>query len=246
MTKRSKYSLLILFILALIYVLADKFYLSQRDILYPNFGITIPAGYATHGIDVSRYQKNINWKLVEAMSDRGHKISFAIIKSTEGTALQDPKFKRNWEEIQETALLRGAYLYMHPNRDGKCQANFFSEHTNLKTGDLPPVVDIEETKGAGKQRIKSNLKACLDALEEKYQTKPIIYTSVDFYDHYLGPEFDEYPLWAAHYERAKAPRIDRHWIIWQHNCKGHVNGIDAEVDFNVVNGSLFSLKGLCL
>ena len=62
----------------------------------------------------------------------------------------------------------------------------------------------------------------------------------------LGNDFNQYPFWAAHYEQVHEPRTNRAWTIWQHNCKGRVNGIDAEVDFNVVNGSLYALKGLCL
>jgi lysozyme len=160
--------------------------------------------------------------------------------------LEDPKFDQNWDCLEDVKLMRGAYLYFHPNRNGKAQAEFFKKQVDLSGGDLPPIVDIEETKGASKEKIKKNLQECLDALEEAYGAKPMIYSSVDFYTHYLGEPFDDYPFWAAHYEQDNEPRTKRSWTIWQHNCKGHVNGIDAEVDFNVVNGSLYTLKGLCL
>ena len=96
------------------------------------------------------------------------------------------------------------------------------------------------------KNIQKSLKECADLLEHNYGKKPIIYTNVDFYADKLGEAFDEYPLWAAHYEQCNAPRVNRKWTLWQHNCKGHVNGIRSEVDFNVVNGNLFSLKNLCL
>jgi lysozyme len=86
----------------------------------------------------------------------------------------------------------------------------------------------------------------LDELEKKYKKKPIIYASVSFYDQYLGDDFNGYPFWAAHYEKLNEPRTKRDWLIWQHNCKGRCNGIDAEVDFNVVNGSIFALRDICL
>lgn len=246
MKHKQGISVLILAGLMLILYVADKYYFSRRPILYPNFGIRIPAGYNAHGIDVSRYQKNIDWELVKNMTDKGQRISFAIVKATEGHNNIDPKFTRNWENLKEAKVLRGAYLYFHPNRDGKRQADYFMETVELLPGDLPPVVDIEETNRMSKAKVQKALKECLEALEKRYEVKPMIYSSVDFYEQYLGDDFNEYPLWAAHYEQVHEPRIGRDWIIWQHNCQGHVNGIDAEVDFNVVNGSLYELKKLCL
>ncbi len=246
MLKKNKVTLILLILLIAGAYLAEDFFLKRKSIIYPNFGIEIPAGYTTHGIDVSRYQRDIDWKLVSEMTDRGQRISFAIIKATEGTFLSDPYFKKNWREIVDYPLMRGAYLYFHPNRSGKAQAEFFISHVNLESGDLPPVIDIEETNGQRSANIQKALKECIDVLEKKYHKKPIIYTGVDFYTQHLDGVFDEYPLWAAHYERRDAPRIKRDWLMWQHNCKGRVNGIQGDVDFNVVNGSLFALSELCL
>jgi lysozyme len=227
-------------------VLAQKIFFQSAPVIYPNFRIPIPAGYSTHGIDVSRYQRKIDWEMVAEMRDRGQKISFAIIKATEGVRLKDPHFDRNWREIEKVPLIRGAYLYFKPSKDGQEQADFFIRHVPLKKGDLPPVVDIEETNRTASPKIRERLKDCLDALQAHYGVKPMIYTNVDFYKQHLGEEFHVYPLWAAHYEQAEKPRIEREWTIWQHSCKGHVNGISAEVDFNVVNGSIFALQELCL
>jgi lysozyme len=246
MSKQIKYSLTIIGLLLLIFVVIERFFISDKPILYPNFGVQIPAGYTTHGIDVSRYQKCIDWEEVSKMRDRGQRISFAITKATEGTHLTDPCLKENWKGMKEHDIMRGAYLYFHPNKSGKAQANYFISKVNLESGDLPPVIDIEETNRMSNLNIQKALKECADVLEEKYGKKPIIYTNVDFYDKRLGDMFNDYPLWAAHYEQCNEPRVKRPWILWQHNCKGRVNGIAAEVDFNVVNGNLFALKELCL
>ncbi len=246
MSEKTKWGLIFFCIAFAGIYLAEKFFFSRQPILYPNFGIEIPAGYSTHGIDVSRYQKNIDWELVSSMTDKGQKISFAIIKATEGNNMTDPFFKKNWKQIDDFPLMRGAYLYFHPNKSGKSQAEYFISKVDLKSGDLPPVIDVEESNGMSNANIQKAVKECADLLEKKYNKKPIIYTSVDFYSKRLGTVFQDYPLWAAHYERLDAPRIKRDWLIWQHNCKGHVNGIDAEVDFNVVNGSLFALSNICI
>lgn len=246
MRKKNWISIVIISVLITGLFVIQKFYLQDIPVVYPNFGITVPAGYQTHGIDVSRYQKKIDWKQVSEMRDQGQRISFAIIKATEGTQLKDAYFDQNWDNIQETDIIRGAYLYFHPNRDGEDQAAHFISHVTLEKGDLPPVVDIEELNRTPKPVLQKRLQICLDELEKAYGVKPIIYTNTDFYDRNLGPSFDNYPYWAAHYEQPNAPRTSRKWHIWQHNCNGRVNGIDAAVDFNVVNGSIFSLKELCI
>lgn len=246
MNKNLKYRVIIFASLIVLAFVIERVYFKYVPIIYPNFGINIPAGYTTHGIDVSRYQKDIDWKLVSEMVDQGQKISFVIIKATEGTDLTDKYFKCNWEKVDDFPLLRGAYLYFHPNKSGKEQAKYFISKVKLKSGDLPPVVDIEETNRVSNEKLRTNLKECLDELQKEYNRKPIIYTNVDFYEKRIGEDFDQYPLWAAHYEQFNAPRIKRDWLIWQHNCKGHVNGIKSEVDFNVVNGSITALEDLCI
>jgi lysozyme len=223
-----------------------RYFIMRQPILYPDFGIEIPAGYTTHGIDISHYQKIIDWELVAKMRDRGQRISFAIAKATEGTRKIDKHFARNWKAMKEHQLHRGAYLYFHPARNGKTQAEHYLAQVALERGDFKPIIDIEETNGLSKEKVRQQLKECADILEKKFKCKPILYSNVDFYDHILGSDFDEYPFWGAHYETKQAPRTSRTWQIWQHNCKGHVNGIDAYVDFNVLNEMECSLDDLCL
>lgn len=246
MRPEQKWISVSIIILLILFVGYKYFYLSRRPILYPNFGISIPAGYKTHGIDVSHYQHEIDWELVSEMEDKGQRLSFAIVKATEGTNKMDRKFKLNWNQLADRKLLRGAYLYLHANKSGKMQADYFISKVKLQSGDLAPVIDIEETKRQSDTQIRKVVKDCAEVLEAHYKTKPIIYSNVDFYEKNLGEEFNAYPFWAAHYEQLHEPRISRDWLIWQHSCKGRVNGILSEVDFNVVNGSLNSLKNYCV
>jgi lysozyme len=205
-------------------------------IRYKEFGIPIPEGYPIHGIDVSRYQSVINWQLVKEMYVQGIKIDFVFIKATEGNGNVDFHFKRNWRKAKEAGLTRGAYHFFLPTKDGTIQARNFTRQVKFSTGDLPPVVDVEQTYGVKKELLQQRLKAWLYATELAYGVKPIIYTNVDFYKRYLSGEFDDYPLWAAHYLQPTAPRISRNWHFWQHSERGKVNGIAAFVDFNVFNG----------
>jgi len=216
----------------------------ERFVTYKEFGIPIPIHYGIHGIDVSRYQQRISWKAVKAMNVKGVQLGFAFIKATEGNGRVDPFFKRNWEKSKEAGIVRGAYHFFIPNRDGRTQAQNFIKTVKLEQGDLPPVLDIEHFYGTSLTNLRKELKEWLDILEEHYGVKPIIYTNADFYKRNLQGHFDEYPLWVAHYLQQHQPRVTRPWSFWQHSESGSVDGIAAKVDFNVFNGDSLEFKSL--
>jgi len=211
---------------------------------YPEFGIPMPTEYEIHGIDVSKYQQNIAWDAVKDMQVKDIRLGFAFIKATEGNANSDPFFRRNWKKSAEAGMVRGAYHFFIATKDGKTQARNFISHVTLGHGDLPPVIDVEQAFGASAAQVKKEVQAWLDAVEQYYSVKPIIYTYVDFYEKYLKGSFDDYPLWVAHYLQPHQPRISRAWTFWQHSESGRVNGILSRVDFNVFNGDSFTFKAL--
>jgi lysozyme len=116
----------------------------------------------------------------------------------------------------------------------------------LKKGDLPPVLDIEETYGASITDIQQKIKDWIEKVEKQYKVKPIIYTNINFYNNYLRGSFDQYPFWIAHYLQPGKPRIDRKWTFWQHSENGHINGIKTTVDFNVFSGDSAEFKNLLI
>jgi lysozyme len=215
-------------------------------IRYKEFGISIPTQYEIHGIDVSRYQSTIAWSAVKEMRVRNIQLGFAFIKATEGNDLVDPFFKRNWKKAKSAGMVRGAYHFFNPKKDGKVQAQNYFENVKLESGDLPPVLDIEKAFGMSGPKLQQEIKKWLDAMEAAYGVKPIIYTYVTFYERYLKGSFDGYPLWIAHYYQADNPRISRSWHFWQHSEKGRVDGIIAKVDFNVFSGDSAAFKALLI
>ncbi|PWU02155.1 MAG: glycoside hydrolase [Bacteroidetes bacterium] len=212
--------------------------------MYSAFGIPMPLDYTIHGIDVSHHQDVINWNSVEAMQVENVKLGFAFIKATEGLGNVDDQFDRNWQKARDAGMIRGAYHFFLATKSGKVQANNFISTVELQKGDLPPVLDIEQTYGVRPSDLRRRIKEWLCCIEDHYKIKPIIYTNVDFYDHYLGIEFDEYPLWVAHYLQPHKPRIERSWIFWQHNETGKVSGIGNHVDFDVFNGDSTAFRDL--
>jgi lysozyme len=218
----------------------------DRFIRYQEFGIEIPVNYSIHGIDVSWHQGRINWPMVKAMNVRGVQIDFAFIKATEGLGRVDAQFRKNWEDAKDAGLCRGAYHFFLATKSGRAQAENFLETISLEPGDIPPVLDVEETYGVKDTVLKARVQEWLDVVQTSTGVKPIIYANVDFYKRHLGSTFDAYPLWAAHYLQEENPRIDRDWYFWQHSETGHVSGIATRVDFDVFKGDSLAFKQLLI
>lgn len=230
---------------AAVAVYVITWYLNRpKFVRYPAFGIPIPVGYSIHGIDVSKHQATIDWDDVSAMQDKNVKIGFAFIKATEGINNIDVAYRRNWVKAAEAKIPRGAYHFFISSKSGKAQAENFIQTVTLQKGDMPPVLDIEQTNGASVADLQQRAKDWLVMVEKQYKVKPVIYTNVDFYDNFLAGKFDDYPLWVARSLVQDKPRIKRSWIFWQHNETGRVNGIDAFVDFNVFSGDSTDFKNL--
>ncbi len=245
--KKQSASLFLLLLLMIIVAALIIFYFSRtRFVRYPAFGIDIPTAYSIHGIDVSHYQKEIDWKEVKQMQVKKIAVGFSFIKATEGTADVDGAFYKNWKNIKKAGIVRGAYHFFNPYRSGKLQAENFIRNVKLKTGDLPPVLDVEGAGVLSKEALQQQVADWLQKTEQHYHTKPIIYTGAVFYTTYFAGRFDDYPLWVAHYLVKDKPRVQRKWLFWQHNELGHVNGIDAYVDFNVFNGDSTVFNNLLL
>ncbi|MEO8823805.1 MAG: GH25 family lysozyme [Ginsengibacter sp.] len=232
-------------VIAVLYYVVNIFMYTPH-VFYPDFQIEIPNGYEIHGIDVSRYQSTINWKEVKQMNDEGVKIGFAFIKATEGTSIVDEQFRRNWLEAEKQNIPKGAYHFFVPKRNAKKQAQNFMQIVNLKTGDLPPVLDVEKSRGVSVNEMQKEVKTWLDDVEQHYGIKPILYTNIDFYERYFHTGFEEYPLWIAHYLQPDKPRIENKWTFWQHSEKGRVDGIRAPVDFNIFYGDSSDFQELLI
>ena len=241
-------SLVIAGIITLLSFMGYEWWLERKAhfVRYNAFGIEVPTNYSMHGIDVSKYQDIIDWEGVKAMNVEGIQISFAFIKATEGNNDRDRHFRRNWRKTRNVDMPRGAYHFFIATKSGKTQAENFIRTVELEPGDLPPVLDVEQSYGVSNKRLRQRVKEWLETVENYYGVRPIIYTNVDFYKQVLGEEFDEYPLWVAHYLQKERPRIIRDWDFWQYSEEGRVNGIFHKVDFNVFNGDSTDFKNILI
>lgn len=187
------------------------------------------------GIDVSRYQTQINWDQVKRSG-----IRFAFIKATEGIEMVDPYFGVNWDEAKEIGIARGAYHFFKPAMDGTTQANHFLKHLHLENGDLPPVLDLEAIDNVGAVAIRREALEWLQTVEEATGMKPIVYTLPHYAKNFLDGKLSRYPLWVVDLGLWPWPSESpgwKKWTFWQHSHHGSLSGIDGDVDLNFFNGS---------
>jgi lysozyme len=201
------------------------------------------SAYEVHGIDVSHYQNEINWKRVRADS-----IDFIFIKATEGKNFLDPKFFKNWRNAKANNLVRGAYHFYRPSVLSSVQAKHFIKVVKLSKGDFPPVLDLEVTDNRPKPIIINGVKNWLKIIESHYGVKPIIYVNRNWYDEIVKDNFPNYPIWMAAYRTFPKPFLSdkKQWKVWQYTNRGRVKGIKGAVDLNVFHGSEKDFKEMII
>ncbi len=205
-----------------------------------------PEGYHVYGLDISHYQRRIDWGKVEHATINEQPLRFVFIKASEGATQQDTNFASNFEQAGQHGFLRGAYHYFKPKVDAEQQAQNFISHVTLHVGDLPPVLDVEEVGNLTNTELQSAVLMWLTLIERHYGIKPIIYTGYKFkLQHLSTPVFDDYPYWIAHYY-VKELEYTGTWAFWQYSDRGQIDGIKGNVDCNIFNGDLQQLTTMTL
>ena len=200
-----------------------------------------PEGYEIHGIDISHYQGNINWKDLQEATIQGYPVRFVIMKATEGSSRIDNTFLSNFYNAREYGFVRGVYHFWSNKSTPREQAQFFLKNVKLIEGDLPPVLDVEPSAAlikemGGTEVLLNRIRVWMKTVENHLGVKPILYVSQNFINKYLADANDikeEYQVWIARYGEYKP---DVKLAIWQLSPDGHVNGIHGEVDINIFNG----------
>jgi len=189
--------------------------------------------YKVVGIDVSKYQSEVDW---DEIQDQG--IRFAFVKATQGRKMVDRNFKKNWDAIAGTKIARGAYHYYLPHIPWEEQAKIFVKTVALEKGDLPPVLDVEEVRSKQSEVMVKGMKKWLEYVEKYYGMKPVVYTYKSFYNDFLLNDFRGYNLWIAYYSNDQPEMLDdAHWEFWQYTEEGTLKGIKGTVDMNCFYGN---------
>lgn len=188
------------------------------------------------GIDVSRWQREINWGRVAGAGYR-----FAVIRATIGNYYTDPRFYVNWQGAQEAGLLVSAYHVVAPEKPADSQMERFFDVLEGRSGDLPLVLDVELSREVSPEGITASIQACAAVIEERDDRLPIIYTARWFWDRNVlnEPSWAQYDLWVAHYgvDVPSLPCGWDEWTFWQYSDHGQVPGIGPATDLNWFNGN---------
>ena len=198
--------------------------------------------YEVRGVDVSEYQGEVDW---DKIKEQG--ISFAFIKATEGSESKDRYFNNNYEKLKNTDMLLGVYHFFSFESSGEEQAgNYINTVGNIENDDtlILPIIDVEyygnyKSAKPSKDWVIEEMQTMLDKMEETYRVKPMIYTTMEFYDYYINGNFSDYDIWIR--DVITKPNLEnRDWKFWQYTGKGKLDGYSGKekfIDLNVFNGS---------
>ena len=195
------------------------------------------------GIDVSKYQGNINFKKVK---DAG--VQFVIIRIGYGQyeSQKDEKFEANYEGFREVGIPVGVYLYSYAKsvNDAKKEANTVLKWLNGRELNLPVYYDIEDKSqiNLGKGTLTNMCEVFCDTIEKAGYWAGV-YTNKYFFTTYLDYEKleEKYTIWVAQYNDTNTYRGK--YDMWQYTSSGKVNGISGNVDMDILYRNIFENRG---
>lgn len=211
----------------------------------------VPAQAYAWGIDVSAYQKVIDWNQVKASG-----CSFAIIRAYTSKSGLDPYFIQNVNGANAVGIKTGAYVYSYATsiEAAVAEANSVLAILQNVTVTYPVCFDIEDKRQAGLSpaAMAAICTAFCQTIDNAgYQA--CVYSSKNWFTTKIAPiAYDKWVAqWNTTYNYAEVP------CIWQQTSDGNVPGIQGRVDvdyifkdysyivpegFSVVNGNTFLYK----
>lgn len=192
------------------------------------------------GIDVSKYQGEIDW---EAVADTGVEYAFirvGIRGYTEGEVIGDASFEDNIKGALKNDIDVGVYFFTQATsvEEAEEEARYVLDQIEPYDVTYPVVIDIESV--ANEQARTAELTAqertqyCIafcDMIREAGYT-PMIYGNIKTFMMMLDlRQLEEYDKWYAYYDdQIYYPYA---FTFWQYTDTGTVDGIEGKVDRNI-------------
>lgn len=194
------------------------------------------------GIDVAKYQGNINWAKV---ANTG--IKFAILKVTQKNNSIEPSFAANYNGCITNNLYIGGYRYVYAKtiREAEAEANALVKVIGDRKLNMGVWLDMEDAsiRGIGKGML-TNIIRTEAAILQQAGFNVGIYCNKYWYDSVLDSKSlkEDYPFWIARYPKIDTGKYNpnstlapRSWAVaWQYSSKGKVDGIVGNVDMDVL------------
>lgn len=216
--------------------LEDAFFKDEKGFLsYEEEGIV-----TYKGIDVSRYQGEIDWEKV-----KNDGVDYAIIRVgirgySEGAIIEDERFLENIENAQSQGVKVGVYFFTEAINETEAleEAEFVLEKIKDYQITYPVYLDVEDVKSAGCRTNNLTMeerttlaKIFLDKVAEAGYT-PGIYGNLRSYMLMLDlTQLEEYDKWFASYSLPIYYPYD--FQMLQYGEDGKIAGIKEKVDVNI-------------
>lgn len=191
------------------------------------------------GIDVSKWQKEIDW---EKVAEDG--VEFAIIRcgyrgSVSGCLVEDPYFERNIKGATAAGIKVGVYFFTQAVTEVEAVEEASMVVSLIRDYELeyPVFIDTESAGGNGRAdgldeetRTAVCEAFCATVRNAGYQSG--VYASRNWYNKRVDVErLEKYVIWLAEYR--KIPLYEGYYHMWQYTSKGKVDGIEGNVDLNI-------------
>lgn len=195
-------------------------------------------GSGSMGIDVSKWNGNIDWNAVKNSG-----VSYVIIRcgyrgSSTGALIEDPKFRSNIKGAKAAGLKVGVYFFSQAVNEVEAVEEA-SMAVNLASGyglNYPIFLDVESSGGRGdgisKETRTEVCKAfCATVQNSGYSAG--IYANKNWFSEKINTgSLTSYKIWLAQYASAPTYSATR-YDMWQYSSKGKVSGINGDVDMNI-------------
>lgn len=191
------------------------------------------------GIDVSKWQGEIDWDKV-----KNDGVEFAIIRagyrgSVTGAIVEDPYFQTNMKGAESSGVPVGVYFFTQAVNEVEAveEASAVLQLVQQYKLDYPIYID---TEGAGGNGRADSLDADTRTLVCEAFCRTIenggytagVYASRNWYNNHLETaRLDNYHIWLAEYR--SVPLYQGYYNMWQYTSKGKVDGIEGNVDLDI-------------
>ena len=178
------------------------------------------------GIDVSRWQGEINWSQVAADD-----VSFVML-GTRSKGVVDPYFHRNIQQASAAGVKVGVYIYSLAVtvEMAEAEADFVLDLIHDYHVSYPVAFDMEDSTQGNLS--KEELAAIANAFCKKISDSgyyPIIYANENWLKNKLDMSLMDYPVWVARYSARPSYQNP---VMWQATSTGSVKGINGNVDID--------------
>ena len=192
------------------------------------------------GIDVSKFQGDIDWKKVAEDGVEFAFIRVALRGYGSGKLVEDEYFEKNIKGANAAGIKVGVYVFSQAINEEELleEADKVLEMIAPYKVDCPVVFDVEKIAGADgrmnaltvEERTNLTLLFCQTMEEAGY--RPMIYHNMEMGALMLNLEaLEAYDKWFAYYNTDFY--YPYAYKVWQYSEKGKVAGIDTDVDLNI-------------